>query len=255
MEKLICEAYRPGTKQNLKTQISVYYTFCEKFGLQELPADGKQLARFAVYLYKYIGLKPESINNYLSGVKTLHGLLEIPLTSVDNIFHQAIMKGIKSNNKRPKRQAEAITPQILKIISGRVVHSDYVGLVTWVATLIGFHCLLQASNLTARSAPALLRKDFRMHKNILLVHIKWTKTNQYREQKLLIPVIPFADQDIDAVEWHMILSIPAPVHAPAFLVLMKQGLSPLTYSQLAEKLKKWTSDCNLDPSKFTSHCL
>lgn len=257
------EASREGTRQNLKTQVSSYYEFCKTFRLNPLPADGKQLTRFAVFLHKFKNLKPDTISNYISAVRTLHGLAELQMPDTDGIVHQKVLKGIRSRNKQPRKQAEAITPEILSAIFRQVDTSDYLELVAWVAVLIGFPCLLRASNLTTRSVPAfnpqenLLRRDFRMHGNILLLHIKWTKTMQYRERKLLIPVIPFGDNEIDAVRWFntMINTIPAPPEAPAFAVPTKNGLAPLTYAQLARLLKKWTQACNLNPDAFTCHCL
>lgn len=128
---------------------------------------------------------------------------------------------------------------------------------------MGFHCLLRASNLVPKSRKAfsprvnLTRRDFRMHQNLLLVHIKWSKTLQYRERKLLIPVIPFTDEDISAVKWfkYMITSIPADPDAPAFSVPTKKGLEPLTYGQLSALLKQWAHKARLDPKTMTSHCL
>lgn len=263
MEQLIKEASRPGTRQNLKMQVNAYYEFCLKYHLRPLPAEGRQLTRFAVFLHLFKHLKPDTINNYLSGVRTLHGLAEMPIPKTDDYIHQTVLKGIRTRNKQPKKQAEAITPHVLKMISQQVDTSDYLQLVAWVAVLIGFHCLLRASNLTTRSIPTfnpqenLLRRDFRMHNDVLLVHIKWTKTMQYREKKLLIPVIPFADESLDAVKWfqYMVDTIPAQPTAPAFAVPTKKGLAPLTYGQLSRNLYSWTQACSLDPTLYTCHCL
>lgn len=259
----MAEAYRPGTKRNLKTQVNAYYEFCEVYGLKEFTTDRRQLTRFAVYLHKHKGLKLDTINNYLAGVRTLYALMEMLAPPTDTYLHKTVLRGIKARNKTPRKQAEAITPQALKAIYHHVDTSDLLELVAWVAVLIGFHCLLRASNLTTRSATTfnrdenLLRKDFRMHRNLLLVHIKWTKTLQYRERKLLIPVIPFADPDIDAVKWfqHMIAEIPAPETAPAFAVPTKSGFAPLTYAQLSKKLKRWAELAGFDPNTHTCHCL
>lgn len=263
MEDLMKEAHRPGTQNNLKTQVIAYYEFCDTFGLRHLPADNLQLTRFAVYLHLNRKLKPNSINNYISGVRTLHGLAGYTVPCTDDLVHKTVLKGIRNRNKKPTKQAEAITPQVLKMLFPQVDFSDNLELVAWVAVLIGFHCLLRASNLTVRSASSfnphehLLRKDFRMHSSLLLVHIKWTKTMRYRERKLLIPVIPFADSDINAVKWFrfMVSFIQAPPDAPAFSVPTSKGFSPLTYAQLSRKLKKWSEACHLDSSKYTSHCL
>lgn len=263
VERLILNGSRPGTKKNLKSQVSTYYRFCELYHLRYLPADEKQITRFAAYLSTYKNLKPDTINNYLSGVRTLHCIAEMPVPKTDGWLTKAVLKGIKSDHIHPKKQAEAITPHTLKLISMHVQLSDNVQMVAWVATLIGFHCLLRASNLTCRSVKSfnksenLLRQDFRMHKHVLLAHIKWTKTLQYRERKLLIPVIPFDDEDINAVSWftNMIDRIPAPPDAPAFAIPTKHGIRPLTYDQLRRCLRKWTQAADLNSEKYTCHCL
>lgn len=128
---------------------------------------------------------------------------------------------------------------------------------------MGFHLLLRASNITSKSTTYfdpevnLTRSDFRMHGDLLLVHIRWTKTLQFKERKLLIPVIPFTDQDISAVWWFefMISWIPAPPQAPAFSVPKGDKLYPLSYSQLDRLMKVWCQRAKIDSARLILHCL
>lgn len=226
------------------------------------PASALQMNRYAVYLFKMQQLSAASISNYLSAVRTLHQIAGVTVPE-QNSLQSKIIKGIRNRQKRPVWQAVAITPDMLRAISKIVDMSDVVEMVCWVAVLMGFHCLLRASNLVLRSKATfdrqknLVRSDFRIHNNIMLVHIRWAKTLQYRERKLLIPVIPFTEHALSAVEWfhHMIQKIPAPDSAPAFSVPNKGKLEPLTYNQLARCLRKWAEKALLDPEKMTSHCL
>lgn len=266
MWNLVFEGYRPGTLKNLKTQIRSYYEFCERYSLQELPASDKQLTSFAVFLHKFKHLKPNTICNYLAGVRSLHGIMELQVPESGYLF-RAVIKGIKARNKVPTRKARPIDPFIFRAIRPFVNMRDPLELVAWVAALMGFHLLLRASNITSKSrtrfnpAENLTRSDFRMHKGIMMVHIRWTKTMQYQEKKLLIPVIPFVQGDISAVKWFqfMIDRIPAEPNSPAFAVPTKTRkgviLYPLSYSQLSRLLKQWTTAAGIPSSGFTSHCL
>lgn len=240
-----------------------YYQFCDRFHLQYFPASTTQITRFAVYLFGVQGLTPETITNYVSAVRTIHGILELEVPNMSNVVFQAVIKGMKARLKRAPRQAQPIDPFIFKQIAKHVNFEDPLELVAWVACLMGFHLLLRASNLTSRSSQFfdpeqnLVRADFRRHQTLLVAHIRWTKTLQYKERKLLIPVIPFTDDDISAVAWfhYMIHRIPAPPHAPAFSVPKGGKLYPLSYSQLSRLLKKWTSLAGLNSSALTAHCL
>lgn len=89
------------------------------------------------------------------------------------------------------------------------------------------------------------------------MHIKWTKTLQFKERQLLIPVISFTEPALSAVHWfqYMIKRIPAAPDEPAFSVPNKGIYQLLSYSQLSRLMKKWTSAAGLDCRFYTTHCL
>lgn len=263
IDALLKDGTRPGTLKNLQTQFRTYYEFCDRFNMQYAPAAQQQITRYAVYLHRCRGLAPDTIANYVSAVRTLHELLEIKPPETSGYVHQTVFKGIRARHKKPRKQASAIDPWVFKRIAPFVNYADPLELVAWVACLMGFHLLLRASNLTSASTKVfdpsinLTRADFRMHGQMLVAHIKWTKTLQFQERKLLIPVIPFTDDDISAIKWftYMIQLIPAPPMAPAFAVPRKGKLYPLSYSQLSRLLNKWTTAAQLPKGAYTTHCL
>lgn len=267
IDLLIRDGYRPGTRKNLQSQINNYYDFCDKYRLRPFPANDIQMTRFAVFLHKNKQLKPNTINNHIAAVRTMHGLCELVVPDTSGFLHQAVIRGMKARNIIPTKKATLIQPDIFRMIKPFVNFDNVLELVAWVAMLMGFHLLLRASNITARSRyefepkENLVRQDFRMHKGIMVVHVRWAKTLQYQERKLLIPVIPFVEEDISATKWfeYMINRIPAGPNSPAFAVPTKVGkvtkLLPLSYSQLSRLLKKWTSLAGLQKSNFSSHCL
>lgn len=267
VDMVIRDSYRPGTRKNLRSQLNNYYEFCDRFGLQEVPADVNQMNRFAVYLFVNKKLKPSTINNNLAAVRTLHGLMNVTMPAEATFLHQAVLRGLKARHSQPVRRATPMDPDVFRLVKPVVNFKDPLELVAWVAVLMGFHLLLRASNITAKTRLCfdpkenLTRKDFRMHHGVMLVHIRWSKTLQYQERKLLIPVIPFVEEDISAIYWFnlMIETIPAGPDSPAFAVPTKTSggvkLYPLSYNQLSRLLKKWTELAGLKKASFTSHCL
>lgn len=252
MDGLVLDGYRPGTRKNLSTQAQSYYEFCHRYSLEPFPAKQQQIIRYAAYLFLVKGLKSETIANYIAGVRTLHWLVGLTPPEGAYLLKQ-LLKGVKARDKRPKVQALPLEPSIFLKLLPSVKFRNLVELVSWVALLMGFHLLLRASNLTATSKAAfdpsinLTRRDFRMKQDIMLVHIKWTKTLQFKEHKLLIPVIPFTEIGLSAVKWfqYMISVIPAQPDDPAFSIPHKKHNVPLTYSQLDRCLKSWASSAGI----------
>lgn len=261
-DALVMDGYRPGTRKNLSTQAQAYYQFCDKYKLSPFPASAQQLLRFVTFLYLSKKLKPDTICNYVAGVRTLHELMEIT-PPTHTYLMKTVVKGMKARNCRPRKQAAPIDPEIFKRILPWVNFKEDLQLVAWVALLMGFHLLLRASNITAvsrhRFDPSvnLTRSDFRLKNDIMLVYIKWTKTLQYKERKLLIPVISFTEPQLSAAKWfqYMIWRIPAQPQDPAFSVPVKGNNLPITYSQLARLLKSWVTQAHLNPERYTLHCL
>lgn len=259
---LVFDGYRPGTRNNLSTHANSYYEFCERYRLKPFPATSRHLVRFVSFLHLTKNLKADTINNYISGVRTLHELVELEPPKITYVI-KTMIKGVRSRDKRPRKQAVPIEPEIFMKLLPHVNFRDKKELVAWVALLMGFHLLLRPSNLTSISKHRfdpqinLTRQDFRMKRDVMLVHIKWTKTLQYKEKKLLIPVISFTETGLSAVKWfqHMIQQIPAGPQDPAFSVPNKGVNQPLTYSQLDRLLKKWAAAAKLGSKSFSLHGL
>lgn len=261
-DNLLLDGYRPGTRKNLSTQAQSYYEFCNRYSLAPFPASTQQLNRYVTYLYLFKQLHSDSIANYISGVRTLHELAELPAPS-SSLVTRLLLKGIKARNKVPRRQATPMDPELFLKLLPFVQFGDDLQLVAWVALLMGFHLLLRPSNLTAKSRKSfdpdinLTRRDFRMKRDIMLVHIKWTKTLQFKERKLLIPIISFTEPGLSAVKWFqfMINRIPAAPTDPAFSVPHKGVNVPLTYSQLDRVFKDWVAKAGLSGRPFSLHGL
>ena len=87
--------------------------------------------------------------------------------------------------------------------------------------------------------------------------IRWSKTIQYMQHKLRIPVLPFPDHRICPVFWLMVMvqKIPALPHQPLFSINRQGKATALSYNQLSARLKNWVITIGENPSDYTLHSL
>jgi len=109
-------AYTPGTHKNHRSQWKSYLTFCLHFDLTPVPATAHVIALYCQFLSR--SLTPQSIRNYLSGVKLLHLVagFEFPFLQSHEVC--LLLKGLQRTVKHTPNRAPPITPDILsKLVS------------------------------------------------------------------------------------------------------------------------------------------
>lgn len=252
----------PSSWRNLKTQAKKYRTFCELLAVNLFPINETNLCRYMAFL-TFTLTSADSVRNYLSGLKKLHGYAKIPFPQF-SAYADIVFQGVKRLLAHQIKQAEPITPSILKRIAALVDQNDPRQVTIFTAMVVGFYLFLRSSNLTARtqttfdSGKNLCRGDLRLDNNVALIEIKWSKTIQFFQKKLLFPVIRILDHDICPIEWlhRMVKMTPAGPRDPAFCLQGAAGqLLPLTYQQLSDQLKTWIHQIGLPENKFSPHGL
>lgn len=258
-------AYRPGTLRNIRSQALIYSRFCEFYGLKMFPASSWQLVRYARYIANTV-TSHETVLNYLSGVRKLHELAGFSIPGADDPNLKHIMRAIKAELAHPIKQAEPMSPAILKQIYNWVNLSEVKDIVCFTALLVGFYLFLRSSNLVPESKKEfnpkkqLIRTDLQLGQSIILVIIKWSKTIQYQEKELLLPLLPARDITICPVFWLKLMLKVVPLvreNQPLFAVpdMGTNNIVPLTYGQLGAKLKQWIEKIGIPSDRFTLHGL
>ena len=262
VKKSTKSGYKPGSSKNLRTYINRYLDFCLEFKLPPVPAEGIQLRRFVQYLADSPSISSfQTLNNYSWGVKTFHKLLGLEPPSTTEFLTALLLKGLKLALARPIAQAEPITPKILVQMSYRVDFRYKEQLTAWVALLYGFHMLLCKSNLVLDTQKEfdpekqLARKNICLAHNAILVSIEWSKTLQYKEKILPVPLIPIANKIICPVfwTWKLVQTIQARPLDPLFCHHRKGKYMVLTYARLTFWFKKWLDECHINSRKFSLH--
>lgn len=252
----------PSSWRNLKTHARKYRTFCELLSIAPFPLSEQNLCRYMAFL-TFTLTSADSVLNYLSGLKKLHGFAKIPFPKF-SAYVDLVYQGVKRLLAHQVNQAEPITPQILKRIAQLVDRNDQKQVVTFTAMVVGFYLFLRSSNLTTKTQSSfdpnknLCRGDIRLAEKLALIEIRWSKTIQYFQRRLLFPIVQILDNDICPIAWlhRMVTMVKASSTDPAFCLKNRNNeLVPLTYRQLSDQLKKWVQQIGLPAHKYSPHGL
>ncbi len=191
-------AFAQGTRTNLIVQWKSFLSFCLYFNMPWLPADVETLSLYAQFLSLTFKTS-SSIANYICGMKMLHSLTDIPASAFQAVELKLALRGLARLNPYCPKQASPITAQIL-------------------------------SNFWSGNTQ-LLRQDVVVGSWGLVVTFNWTKTIQFRERKLLVPVVATPDSILCPVRAfkYMCQLVPAQNSSPAFVCPSSTGFAPVTY--------------------------
>ena len=185
-------AYAEGTFSNLETQFRSYFAFCIYFQRTSLPANSDTICGFVQFLSR--SLKPGSVRNYLSGVRTLHSLLGFTYKFSEDFHLQLVMRGISRINPHVPRRARPITPRILVNFHSHMDHEDSLHCCVWACALVLFFSMSRLGSILPRSTKKdkriFLTKDrLRFCQEGLLLTLLHTKTIQFGRRFLHVPLL------------------------------------------------------------------
>lgn len=130
--------------------------------------------------------------------------------------------------------------------------------VFWCLFLFAFFLFARKSNLVPTnvkeidSTKILLRKDVELINRVLIVSIKWSKTIQFGEKVLKIPLIEIPGSDLCPVTAYenMCSMVPANDTDPLFSLPHKKCI---VYSQFQSKLRELLQKTGLNSELYSTH--
>ena len=256
------QGFQAGSAKNLRYEINKYLEFCIQFRLHPLPASDIQIRRFAQYIADTPTINAYgTVTNYIGAVKTYHKLMGFKPPDMQNYITSRILKGIRSQLAGPSHQARPITVETMNLMSSKVDKTSPEQVTAWTAMVFAFLMLLRKSNLVPEmqkvfdGAKQLTRGCLTLAANAVMVDVVWSKTLQYKEKILNIPLIKLRNKAICPVFWLllMIQLNPASASDPAFCYYKGGKFMILTYPHLTYWLRKWLIMCDIDPEGYSSH--
>ena len=146
-----------------------------------------------------------------------------------------------------------------------VDYMDHIEMVAWVCTLVGFTMFIRRSNLAPESMEKFqpdhqfMRSDIHIISPLqpILMDLRWTKTIQFKQKILRLPILPVDNKRICPVMWlhYMIHTIPAEPQDPAFTIYYKGAKTALSANQLLCRLRKWLKLIKEPEEKYSLHSL
>ena len=205
----------------------------------------------------------DTVKQYLSAIKKLHELggFEFP-KEVHRLKQQ--LNAIRRELAGPVKKAVPITPEILSKIYGVVDLQKPIEVVSYFGLLLGFCLFLRKSNLVPETPEAfngkeqLTRGDVSFRGVLTLVDIKWSKTLQYRNRELTLPLLAARNKSVCPVYWmrYIFTQYPARVNDPLLSYPKNGVMVPITYEQLGGHLTEWVKKVGYPSDEgFTLHGL
>lgn len=253
-------AYAPGTFSNLSTQLYSYYAFCELYGFNCFPVDAYILTLYAAFLARKFK-SPQSVCNYVSGIKTIMEILDYPITVFSSPSLKLTLRGVSRLKQHKPKKASPITPNILLHMYSKLDLTVPFNAVTWALFLIAFFTMSRKSNLVLTKGSKLnhhiLRKDLKLKNGLLLVKFKSSKTNQDGTRHHLVPLIPIQNSVLCPITAYknMCSMVPSSNEKmPAFSFFTKKDkLIPYTYEHYMSSIKALCEHIGLKSHKYSTH--
>jgi len=203
--------------------------------------------------------KYSTIINYLFAINVLHWHFG-HVTFQDVFSIKIIIPGLQCILGNAQVQKLSITPGILVRIQPQLAAPSDSGF--WTAMLLEFYMFFRKSNLVPKSgknfdpAKTLSRRDIIIRPWGLIICVRWSKTIQFRERQLLIPVLQLTKGHclcpVQAYERPLSV-FPAPHISPAFLHSISGHATPISHYEFTAKLCKVLSQGGFPASKFSGH--
>lgn len=177
----------------MKSQWNKFLKFCEMSQDFTLPISEERLCLYIQFLSRSLKA-PQSVHNYVSGLKTLHLMLDLQFPCLSNLQVRLTLKGVCKGLNHVPHQAYPVTPELLRDLFCKLNLSDPVDSTFWCLFLFLFFLFSRRSQFIPDSGSGselfklVRRQDVYFSDDLLYVRFRWTKTLQSAGRILIIPL-------------------------------------------------------------------
>ena len=253
----VSSAFAKGTQSNHKTQWRSFLLFCEFYDLQALPCSLDTICLYGQFLSRSFK-SVDSIKSYIYGVKLLHLMLDLQFPHLETFYYKLFIKGLRRCNPHEIKAALPITPDILNKIYFCLDMSKSLDITIWCMLLFSFFLMCRKSNLVGSEHEKdryLRRSDVQFSGKNLIIHFRWSKTIQFGERSLDIPLGLIPNSNLCPVSaYKMMCSVnSAPLDSPAFVYKHRDKLVPVSYGLYQSSLKRLIDKIGFCANNYSSH--
>ena len=194
----------------------------------------------------------------------MHQEFGLPSPLQDNWSLSVVIRGIHRDLGKPPKQMMAITPQILTNMHSKLDFSQNINTAFWAACLVGFFTFFRKSTLLPDSNQhncdkELCRSDITFNPNNVIIHVKHSKTIQYGERVLQVPVPAVRNPVLCPVTalkrlWNITPCVP-PQAALFSYQLPHRRYTHLTQARFVCLLRSTLSACGIPAHRYSGHAV
>lgn len=229
-------------------------------GYPAVPASSELVCRYIAHLSEKLSYN--SIPKYLNIIRLLHLECGLQNPLKDNWLMSSLLRGVKRHLGAKVTQKAPVTVTVLVDILSVLNLDRPEDCVFWAACLALFYGMLRKSNVLSPTTGFVLgkhlaRQDVHVNSGGVLLVIRWSKTIQYRERELPIPLPLRAGHPLcptTAIMRALAITTGAPATGPAFVYpISNTGYQPLTPPMFVSRLKTILAQVRYDPREYSGH--
>ena len=248
--------YTKASLANVISGIRQWVYFALYFMIPVLPARVDSLVCFLELMARTSSFS--HLKHLLHSVKFLHQSLD--LSFPDSSFQLDItMQGLKRRLARVPFQVLPITPKVLRDIYQHLDLRRNNDLALWCSFLVAFYALLRKKNVVPEKGTwdpekVICRRHISVNTvaNRVLLYVGFSKTNQFGNRDLVIPIPGNSDPVLDPVRHLSDLFSRVSVHsdAPAFSY---SDSGHVSYTSFTQRLKNLLVRAGYDADAYSGH--
>ena len=252
------KVYAAGTLKNLACQWRSFRHFSIRYNKFEWPVPPPTTCVSSpnFWLILFIQLK---LCNYIDRVRKVHVLFRVEPPSLADIEVRITLMGLNKTMLSPVRQVQSLMPEMMLDMVEYLDLTKRVDLVFWGVVVVGFFTFFCKSNLIPDSktdfdpAKQLLWSAVKFDDTLAILTITWSKTIQYRQRAVEIPLFPIENSPLCLVT--VVKALMACKGRSRHLLFSLRGGTPFTYPAFQKKLRATLGRAGYEKSLFSSHSL
>ena len=250
----------------MQSHFRIFTHFCNNLGVQPFPVQPQTILRYISFL-SATGRSYGTVQNHISTIKHYHRLFGFHPRWENLYSFQLALRGCKRFLGVAPARKLAITPILLLRMVSMFDATQPLQAAMRALFLVAFFSFLQKSNLVVPSAHVISPKvpwrlDFHMSQHRAFLNIRATKTIQFFQRALCVPLpsIPGSPLcPVAALEHHLRLNTVRPsdplfsVCSDAAHTTRPHTTHPLTFRHFSSFLALVIAALGLDPRAYSSH--
>ena len=252
--------YAEGTKRNHRSNLKQFLLFCVKFSKPVCPTTSDTLMAFA--RLEAATISYGAIKNIFGSIKFLHHAMNERFPE-DDWQVDSTLKAIKREISGVALQTLPISPEILTRIFLFADTSTPKGIAEWSCFLTSFFCMLRKSSAVPTSLEKFnpvtglsrLKVSFPEGKDVCMILFTHSKTNQFGNDKMVVPLIKNPVAALCPVTHlkDLFSRFQLPGNLPAFSYIERGKVKCVTYAGFTKELRRLLDAAGYVARKYSGH--